>query len=505
MQKKAVLMTAIVINFFHASSQQKIASYPVEFSKAAIEKRLCDSYILQEPSGQYFMMILKDNRKARYLLYNNKMQLMSEFSPADGLDKTVFNFDDQQYLGGTAGKGKFYFVYKVTDKKFLGHDTYYQIETVDPITKQVSNKQLFEISKDEKLIISFGNFGQYFSITVNNSTGELKLYGLNPSGESFIKSFIVHIPATSAKKKLTDFLDDIQLVSSDEEPGLDAAVEKVKLFYSPGKISILVNERDDPTHILYINTQNFSFEEKSIDHSSLTKNDRGKSYVNSYLFENRLFSLVLNKKNIRIAVYDPATGNLLKTHEINEDTDPETFAEIPFTENRSGGVGDLKKVDNPRKVIKMLDKGSEGIMVYKYNKGELIITIGTYDVYKTSYPGSDPVHNTYYSHDPISPSSRYAGGGLYTNDYIFRPGFPSITRYRANFYKSTQFKLMLDYSTLNLVNGEAPFSVNNKIKDYINNGKGLVTNQFHINEKQYIGFYNSDRMEYVIEEIFIRK
>src|SRR5688572_12207305 len=465
MKRYVFLMSILVQVVVFVNGQKKVASYPIDFTKSAIEKRLCDSYFLQEPSAQYFMLILKDDKKAEYLLYNSRMQLVSSFSHSDRLSKTVFNFDGQEYLGGTAGKGKFHFVYRVTDKKFLGHDTYYQVETIDPVTKQVNNKQLFQISKDEKLIISFGNFGQYFSITANNSTRELKLYGLNSSGESFIKSFIVNIPETSNKKKLSDFLDDIQLVSLDEEPGLDAATEKVKLFYSPGKISIAVNERDDPTRIININTQTFSFEEKSIDHSMLTKDEKGKSYVNSFLFENKLFSLILNQKNFRIAIYEAETGKLIKTHEINDDTELNTFAEMPFTESRSGSIGDLKRVSNPKKVIKAFDDGSAGIVVYKYN-GEIIITIGTYDMIKTSSAGSDPLRTTTYSHDPTSPSSRYAGGGLYASDYVFRPGYPSVTRYRANFYKSTQFKLMLNYSTLNLVNGEAPFSVNNKIKDY---------------------------------------
>ena len=486
-----------------ANAQKKVASYPIDFSKEAVEKRFSDSYFLLEPGGQYFMLILRDNKKAEYLLYNSKMQLLSNFSPPEGLDKTVFNFDDQKYLGGTAGKGKFYFVYKVTDKKFLDRDIYYQMETVDPVTKQVSNKQLFEISKDEKLIISFGNFGQYFSITANNDTRELKLYGLNPSGESFIKSFIVNIPETSNKKKLSDFLDDIQLVSSDEEPGLDAAAEKAKLFYSPGKISITVNEKDDPTRIININTQNFSFEEKSIDHSILTKEEKGKSYVNSFLFENKIFSLILNQKNIRIAVYEAETGKLVKIHEINEDTEPGTFAELPFTEDRTGSAGNWKRIDNPKKVIKALDRGSEGIMVYRHN-GEVIITIGTYDMIKTQTYGSDPLRETIYSSGPIGPSSRYAGSGLYASDWVIRPGSPSVTRYRANFYRSTQFKLMLDYSTLNLANGEAPLSVNSKIKDYMG-GTGMLKNQFHINEKQYIGYYNKEQKIYVIEEISIRK
>lgn len=503
MKRQALLILILLQVVVFTNGQVKVASYPIEFHKQTLQTGRCDSYFLLEPGGQYFMLILTDDKKAEYLLYNSKMQLLSKFTPPDGLKNTVFNFDRQEYLGGVAGKGKFHFVYKVTDKKFLDRDIYYQMETIDPVTKQVSNKQLFQISKDEKLIISFGNFGQYFSITSNNDTRELKLYGLNPSGESFIKTFKVTIPETSNKKKLTDFLDDIQLVSSDEEPGLDAATEKVKLFHSPGKITITVNEKDDPTRIININTQNFSFEEKSIDHSKLTQDERGKSYVNSFLFEDNVFSLILNQKNIRIAVYEAETGKLIRTHEINNDTELNAFAELPFTETRSGTVGDYKRIDNPKKVINTLDDGSAGIMAYKYN-GQIVITIGTYSMFKVNL-GPEPGRVTGYTSGPVGPGSRYVGNGLYADDHVFfRPGSPSVTRFRANFYKSTQFKILLSYSGFNLVNGDAPLSINNKIKDRLG-GTGMIKNQFQINEKQYIAYYNYEQKAYVIEEISMRK
>jgi hypothetical protein len=142
-------------------------------------------------------------------------------------------------------------------------------------------------------------------------------------------------------------------------------------------------------------------------------------------------------------------------------------------------------------------------MVYRHNN-EVIITIGTYDMMKLQTYGSDPSRQTIYSSGPIGPTSRYAGGGLYASDWVISPGSPSVTRYRANFYRSTQFKLKLSHSSLNLVNGDAPLSVNSKIKDYLG-GSGMIKNQFHINEKQYLGYYNNNQKIYVIEEIAISK
>jgi hypothetical protein len=509
---KRILLVTMCITMLALTtrSQKRIANHPFEFSKKGLAMKNYKCFFLQDAATKQFMLVLRDNEKAEYILFDDKLKKVTSFSPPDGLKQTVFSFDDAEYLGGTAANGKFHFAYKVLDRKFIGSNSYYQVETVDPLSKKVSDKQLFEIPKEEQLMISFGNFGQYFSITANNKSGELVIYGLNSSGESFTKKIKVVIPLTSSKKRLADYLSHIKLTTdgADEEPELESATEKVKLFHSADKISIIVNEGDEPSQVIEINTADYSYNQKSVDHSQLTKDEKGKSYVNSFLSGDKLYSIVLNKKNIRVAIYNAGTGELLKTHEINDATDLYAFAEAPVTETRMGKRTDQKDIDNVKKLIKALDRGSEAIMMYKDKKGRLIVTIGTYDLIKLESGGSNSSHMSYYSDRPGVGTNTYSqqAGSSYLVS-VYTPGRPAHISYSANFYKSTHFKLMIDPVNLNIVKGQAPVSVNDQIKDYVSEvaAKSEAKNQFVVNGKQYLGYYSRDEKLYVIEEIFIRK
>ena len=503
--KNAFLLLAFIAGlFFTARAQKRVISYPFEFDKAFLNKKNYDSYFLQDAVTQQFMLVLKDNKKAEYALFDDKMKLVAKFSPSNGLQNTVFNFDNEEYLGGTAGNGKFHFVYKVTDKKLIGSNTYYQVETVDPVNKQVTNRQLFEIPRDEELIASFGNFGRYFSITASNRDDELKIYGLNAAGESFTRSVKIAIPSTSKKKKLTDYLEGMKLVTAGEEPGLESATEKVKIFHTPDRLTISVNESDDPTQLITINVKDFSSRQSAIDHTSLTKDEKGKSYVNSFLFDGNIYSLVLNKKNIRIAIYNTA-GELLKTHEINGDTDPGIFAEGPLVEQRAGKRAVAKDIGSVKKVIKALDRGSEAIMLSKDKKGRLVLTVGTYDLIKFQTGGNDAMSHSVLSSSPTPGTHNTRVGNMYMSTW--RTGRPSYISYSANFYQSTRFKLLLDPATLNLVSGMALASVTDQIKDYLAeiSRKAEAMNLFNIGDNMYFGYYSRDEKLYVVDEIFIRK
>ncbi len=503
--KKIILPLLMVIFFYEGFSQKRVISYPLDYSKNFLEKKEYDSYFLPDNSAGNFMLILKDNKKVEYLLFDDKFKVKSKIAPDDGFKSTIFNADDVDYLGGVAKNGVFRCVYKVTDKKFLGSNTYYKTEIIDFEKKTLRSEDLFEIPKNETLLISFGDFGQYFSITTNNSDNELKLYGLDADGKSYIKPVSITIPETSKRKKLSDYLEKIKLISSTEEPGLELAKDKVKLFHTPSAISIVVNENDDPTQIFTINKTDFSITHQAIDHSYFTKDEKGSSYINSFLYKDMLATLILNKKNIRIALYDKE-GNLKKIHEINDNTDMSAFAQSPVMTTRSGKKTQEQDITDLKKVIKSLDRGSEAIMINEDKKGRLIITIGTHDPVQQSGGGSSGEWRTAQTNIPISNSSTKVGPNSYETT-VYRPGISSYSKYGANFYKSLQFKIMVDPATLNLVKGLAPPSVADQIKDYIAevDAKAQAKNQFQLNGKEYYGYYLTEDKTYVVEEIFIRK
>jgi hypothetical protein len=220
----------------------------------------------------------------------------------------------------------------------------------------------------------------------------------------------------------------------------------------------------------------------------------------------------LNKKNIRITVHDLQSGSLLNKYEINEDAGSNLFAETPVAEKRLGKRVDEKQIDDVKKLIKTLTKGSEGLMVTKNKAGQLVLTVGTYDLIPMSSGGGGGgwVGGFQTTSAPTTPGITNHGATTtavtrWNPNMYYRPGTPSYTTTSARYYTTTHFKLLLDPSTLKVTRGRIPMPVADQIKDYIDgiDSKAKATNQFSIGTEHYYGYYDRDAKWYVIDQIRI--
>jgi hypothetical protein len=491
-----------------ASAQKQVFSYPFEFEKSFLQKSDYEAYFLQDGNADRFAFILKDNKKVEYVQVDKTFKVLSTVK--SDIDNTVFDITED-YLGGTSENGVFNFVYKVSDKKaFSREKIYYQVESVNFNTKTISNKKAFEISKEEKPLTSFSDNNRYFSITCNDKTSEIKLYMLTATGDPLTKTIAFKVPGGVDKdrRNISGYLGDLKLIKGNEEPGLESVVQSAKLFSAPNSLSFVINDADAPTHIFTIDLPNFSTNEKFIDHSAETEKGKASPEVNSFLYDNKLFSLILNKNNVKIAVYSMQDGALLKSYEVNEETGFDSFAQTPVFEQRLGKKATEKNVDDVSKLIKAFNKGTEGLMVYQNKKGQYIITAGSYDLVPVSsgssgmptghWTGGGAVNT--YAGTPTIASSYYVSTGI-------KPGTPYYATTSARYYKTTYFKMLLDSSSCKITNGNLPLSVNAQIKDFLDDAdkKAKATNQFALSNGQYYGYYDANSNSYIIDQIFIAK
>ena len=490
------------------SAQKQVLSYSFEFEKSFLQKSDYDSYFLEDNTAPGFAFVLNDNKKAEYVLVDKNFKVKSKIQVA--IDKTVFEISED-YLGGTATNGVFNFVYKVNDKKAFAKDKIFcQLEIVNFNTGTISNKRAFEIPKEEKLLTSFSDNNRYFTISCNDKASEIKLYMISPEGEPIVKVIPFTVPAGKDKdrKNISGYLKNIKLVKYNEEPELSSVVQPAKLFSAANSLKLVINDGDDPTHIFTINLPDFSTNEKFIEHSELIDKGKTKAYINSFLYDSILFSIVLNKKDIRIGVYNTFNGALLKSHEINEDMNFGLFAQTPVFEQRYGKKVTEKDVDDIPKLIKALSKGTEGITVYKNKTGQYILTIGSYDLIPVSSGGSSSMSSGYWTGGGMA--KNYAGTPTFqSSTYVwnYRPGAPYYTTTDAKHYKTTFFKMLLDPGSYKPAPGKMPASVNAQIKNYTDetDNKAKATNQFALVNGQYYGYYDKESTNYIIEQIIIAK
>ena len=476
------------------SAQKRVLSYPFEFEKSFLAKSDYDTYFLGNTNQNTFALVLHDNKKADYVLLDKAFKVISNFTQP--LQQTVFDENIKSYIGGTSENGVFRFVYENEIKKE------YSLETVDFNTKTVRHKTLLEIPRGERLLCTFSDNNMYFSVAVMDKTSELILYSMSAGGNLMRKAILFPIPETSQNKsKLSAYLAKMVVIKSTDEPDLSDAIKPVKLFSEPGSFTIVVNEVGTPAFLHHVQTSDLSLDHSNIDFTPLVgQEDRGKLYVSSFLKDKRLYSMMLNKKNIRIVIHDLNNRALLNKLEINEDAGEEMIAVAPVNEIRMGKTAIAKDIDNIKKVIRAFTKGAEGIMVSQSAEGKLVLTAGTYDPAPGYYGGDYP---TSVRPEMLSTPAN-APGPIIT---YYRPGYSTYTRTSARYYSSTYFKIQIDPVTFKVAKGRLAIPVASQIKDYISgtDSKAKATNQFSLDKNQYYGYYDRNMHSYIVEQIKIFK
>lgn len=498
MKKQSATLLLVCLTSMLLHAQKRVCSYPFEFEKSFLQLGSYEAHFLDNQSQSTFAIILKDNKKAEYALMDKKFKVISKINSA--ISSTVFNENIFVYAGGTSSGNKFNFVYSGRSD--------FQMETVDFDSKTISHKKIFELPKAEKAITSFNANNTYYAVAANDKTNELVFYILDENGNLTTRTVPVKIPDGVSRQhnKLSTYLDKLHVVKHDEEPDFSQAIVSAKLFTHPDHFELVVNDEGQPTHLLNIQLPSFNAQEKFIAYDGvLPAGDKGNVYISSYEKNGKLFSLLLNKKNIRLAVHDLQSGSLQNKLEINDDANFSLFAQAPVTERRYGKKDDAKDVTELKKLIKALTKGTEGVMVYENKTGQLVVTIGTYDLIPVSSGGSGGWQGGFEKTTIGNTSNGPITAMTWNPNMYYRPGAPSYTTTSARYYTTTYFKLLLDPATLKPARGRVPQPVAEQVKDYIEgvDSKAKATNQFAMGKDQFYGYYDRDTKAYVIDQIRI--
>lgn len=501
MKKYCLPILAVLCLLSTAHAQKKVLGYPFQFEKSFLAKGQYSTEFLDNPEDSAFALILKDNKKVEYAWLSKSFKVIGKVPTPIG--NTILDQNAEHYVGGTARGSEYHFIYQAKSE--------FSMETVDFNSKTVSHKKMFELPSSEKFLCSISDHNAYYCVTADDKAGNIVLHTIDATGTLSQKDITYPIPSWGSHK-LSEYLAGIKGIKSEEDPELSTSIHSAKLFSRPGDLRFIVNKGDHPTQVFSINIADFSTNDRSIDEGSLVSSeDKGKVYVSSYVRDTILYSLILNKKSIRIAIQDLASGRMLNHIEITDDAGLNLLAETPITERRMGNHVDAKDVDDLKKVIRAFTKGTEGIMVSQMPNGRLVLTAGTYDPIKMQTGGSGPQYMGGFQ--PSGSPAVYnapitSSGAVYMayNPYMYMlPGRPAFTTTSARYYTTTYFRLLLDPVTFRPVKGQVRRPVADQIKDYVDDTdkKSKATNQFAIGKNQYYGFYDRDAQEYVIEQIHI--
>lgn len=496
------LLGAIVIAFT-TSAQKQIFTYPFEFEKSFLQKSDYDAYFLDDSKSSDYAFVMKDNKKAAYVLTGKDFKIKSEIKIP--VENTVFDLADN-YVGGTADNGVFNFVYKVNETKSFAKDKiYYQSEKVDFNSKTISNKKVFEIPKSEKLVTAFSMYNRFVTITADDKLSELHLFVVESNGDPVIRTVPVAMPANANKKSLSEWISHVEVIK-DADPPLESSTGQAKVFITKENLNLVVNNGDDPTHIIGIDLKSFTAKETIVDHSNLYEKSKQDIKMNSFLYDGHLYSIVVNKTNVTIAVYDATTGALVKTNVINEDSFYKIFVQPPVMEVKQGKTPSEEDVDDFATLMKRLKSGKKGIAVTQTKTGQILITAGAYDIINTGSGGGGGMTPTSSWVKTVNTNPTVPMPYTYHLETYYRPGYYHYGNNSGAYWK-VYFRMLLDPSAFATTKGRIPVPTSTQIKEYISgtDKKLKATNQFSSGDQQYYGYYDSDMKEYVVEQINIRR
>lgn len=158
----------------YSTAQKQVFTYPFEFEKSFLKQSDYDAFFLNNDEASQNAFILKDNKKAAYILSDKNFKVQDEIKSP--IDATVFDISSE-YVGGTASGKTFHFVHKITDSKYFSKTkTFFQVEHVDFNSKTLRNEKLFEVAKSEKLLASFSDYNRFIIITADDKQSLLQLY-----------------------------------------------------------------------------------------------------------------------------------------------------------------------------------------------------------------------------------------------------------------------------------------------------------------------------------------
>lgn len=313
----------------------------------------------------------------------------------------------------------------------------------------VTSKEFTLLRDYERLMQTVSTPNQFFLITaaiqVNNlyiytfKNGEPKRNIIDLSGMKFLNGL----------GRTTDFtqifVQQNPLLKFNENTpnSIKTTVEKRKLYIRANEIIITLDNYSVATQILTINLNNLSASYTSIE-KPLTATKRNKKVSNSYLNNDKLYTIAASKQDIELAVVNINDKKVLKSFKAQRE-DTISFKNSPILSISS----DYRTTDSIEKTKKFLRRivGQKNIGISTYTKNDLnFISIGTVNLLDPSYHSislnKKELAPTNYERDYTSGFSK-TSANINKHNYYFDPIQFAFDVYDDTLY-TLQIKSVLD-------------------------------------------------------------
>jgi hypothetical protein len=410
----------------------------------------------------------------RAFVTGDQLQLIKHFG--------IVRLPNEKILGGFFHEDR---VFMFTETN--GYDELHRWE-FDLATGNATQKFIPFDLKKEKVVdrISGGDHFLYF--TVDKKTSEFIIYDFNNADEY---STLRYHFGDGIWNDLTDAglfkrSIDVEKVDLEGECSLDVAVNKNKIYLQSDTLFLVMNNHLDSTQVFSFDLHGKKVDPSLIKHGSGAPALPGASTAyNSFLLRGRLYYVRATLDNLYLEVVDVRDGTTIKTF-VAEKDDSIYFKNTPIIQEGSVYSGNTsRELGKTRQLLRKMINGDAVITATPDSNGLVKLMIGSFAKISGGRGGGGMTY---------IPG---AGPGLSGGMWVPAGGFS-----RSTWTKSARFITLLNGNTYEHVNGDAGWSINERIEKYTEEIKipPQAENLFMMNGHYYYAFYDkTDRRLVIIE------
>lgn len=485
--KKQILLFMLLVCTVTGTSQFSV------FTNFLLLNQKTDVYpVVSSPKfGLPFLFI--SGKEIRVFYLTKECKLQSEIF----LKKPVKN--SRHYLGSYIVDSNLIMTFS---NKKLTHISQVQVHLNSSVNDE---KSINLIGEDQKYLASWEEDGKLIVLGVADNSNRLIVSNFFGHSNASVQEFDFgnhfsdrHVENTSLYNLFSDREGRIQKIDYSIPVSLGIASAKNKAYLIDNEIIITIDLFDNITYYLTMNLSDGSIKTESYSCLPSDSADLGITKHNSYVYDNSLFQLTINKFELGLKVQSLIDTNKVKYYHSSNRKDI-SFSNSPMVlRNEKEGFlyGDpiMKNINKTRKFLRILSGMKPSVSVFKKQtdfqilmggivetqqaKGVISATIMVSGGEMNVGPGGnlmmpDPVYNFPSNYSFSSYSSRKAAYfSSVINASTFKHSYKSISKYTYDY--------IYDYA------------------NYMPGRYGLVT-IFKMKDDYYLGYYSIDSYTYNIE------
>lgn len=289
----------------------------------------------------------------------------------------------------------------------------------------------------------------------------------------------------------TTTISKIKRIECNNPNPLDITSETNKLYCYDNKIILSFDNEKDKTILITIDLNKYTYTTKNYNQDTLKNASRLNTLSNSYIQDNKLYQLIVNKTGMSFSVHSLTNDSLLKTYRAKRDDEISFKNSALLQEFSESGFGAAEReLDKTKQVVRKLLAGSIGISAYE-NSGKLEVLIGgikespsTGSMLAMGLVGAVAV--------PL-----LSGGAYYAIPNYTMNSYSSYTNSR-----SVYFKCLFDKESLDHADGIPDPNPFDKIKAFISTIKTPQSTQtiFKVNDYYVLGYYSPNEKKYYLRK-----